>query len=675
MATKAGKLHLSDIKQGKQAWLVRVRVRPGQLAEAYSTELVQFRKRPYLSKGNFKFQRDEPPTIAFNPLQNRTLRGWHVTMSAQVYGLCKPKFTGLLKNQRPKYYSRFFTTKKAALRYVERINRYQDLPREVWDEQLPVVKRKPSIDLRDIGMERIGAIVPDISPVDLGALAYEPFTQEPPSADQLKALFTLADELTGGLFSKTFGTPEGAQEALNRTAQALLGLSTEASIVDSQAMMRALKNPAIGPRNHVSDPLDWLAFPSPIRRHEAEKAMSMVLKCECGQERQYPFYLGVVCELCGSKFALPEGEPELAQLDWDELKRKLEAEGGIRPTHLIAEMPLHPPIRLMDGMTNGVEPQRYLSIVRGKRRGPIGNEQFNIRSFGEIDFPMPPEHTGVTIAYQGVKPHATEDEYRYGVNMNLAFMQMPAIEEDPVYDALYREMRKRLPKVTYRLDTQGAPLNLYGDERNYKPFPDLNTLVGEDGILAAVPENWGGKAVILSIDSDPPLDAQGNRAEMIFDTGPHPAMFAYMAGRISQEECEHRIAESKKLVAAMLEGTMEQKPFVDNNPNNEWDPNLDGMALLAVEAGVINEDHYTLVRCRDDSTGFITAFQELSKKAPGDVLRRTTGPTDFMSNFAAENISGNWYVVTRDKRGRCGRMIDQEEYNRRLADNQEPTEE
>jgi CDGSH-type Zn-finger protein len=68
-------------------------------------------------------------------------------------------------------------------------------------------------------------------------------------------------------------------------------------------------------------------------------------------------------------------------------------------------------------------------------------------------------------------------------------------------------------------------------------------------------QRGGAQGVIVKILSDDeiPLDNVGNRADIILDAcSPHPAMFDLMAGKISQEECEHRIAESNKRVVEML---------------------------------------------------------------------------------------------------------------------------
>lgn len=514
-----------------------------------------------------------------------------------------------------------------------------------------------------------------------------------------------------------------------------------------------------GPRGHISD-ADVSLFKRPINEPYVSQPMESFtpppkLKCECGQERQYPFYLGVVCNLCNTKFEMRGAVPAPEPLDWDNLRENVDGHCGLPHMTLAAElpkerdyfgiwepnplalppMPTLPPIdpeklaemkKMWDKMrqlandltlvrikyqdltpeqkamvrqvsfddislSRGVEPMRGLSIIRGKRRNLTDNVkpvvssvtnwlmqelepkegEFNIRTAGEIDIPFPPENTGSKLSYYGVG---------LGMELNLSMMKVPEPQEDPTYDALYAEMRRRLPKVTYHIESE-KPLNLYGDEHNFKPFPDISTLPQDENGLILMPgsgsqgtkltDMFGGRGVVVRIDEDIPLeDSHGNRIpDFIFEPAmPNQAVLDYMSGKISLEECELRTAETNRRVAAMT------SEFVDNNPKNEWDPSLDGMALFAIESGVITEDQYTLIRCRDDSTGFITAFREYVKKGPRASYQPVGGPADFMSNFAAANLSGDWYITVRDKQRRSGRIIDKEEYERRMADNQ-PTEE
>lgn len=76
--------------------------------------------------------------------------------------------------------------------------------------------------------------------------------------------------------------------------------------------------------------------------------------------------------------------------------------------------------------------------------------------------------------------------YMYGTNMNVAFMSLPSVSEDGVMIS-----KSALEKLKFRIyETRivefGAgqfPLNLYGTKDNYKPFPDINDNIREDGVL------------------------------------------------------------------------------------------------------------------------------------------------------------------------------------------------
>ena len=76
--------------------------------------------------------------------------------------------------------------------------------------------------------------------------------------------------------------------------------------------------------------------------------------------------------------------------------------------------------------------------------------------------------------------------YMFGTNMNVAFMSVPSVSEDGVLIS-----RSALQKLKFRIyETRvvefGAgqfPLNLYGSKDEYKPFPDINGPIREDGVL------------------------------------------------------------------------------------------------------------------------------------------------------------------------------------------------
>jgi len=76
--------------------------------------------------------------------------------------------------------------------------------------------------------------------------------------------------------------------------------------------------------------------------------------------------------------------------------------------------------------------------------------------------------------------------YKYGRECNMAFMSHPAVSEDGI--AICRDVLPYFSFKTYetRVVEYGSKrfaLNLYGDENNYKPFPDIGDFIREDGIL------------------------------------------------------------------------------------------------------------------------------------------------------------------------------------------------
>lgn len=87
-------------------------------------------------------------------------------------------------------------------------------------------------------------------------------------------------------------------------------------------------------------------------------------------------------------------------------------------------------------------------------------------------------------------PNVTDEGgYKYGLEANIAYMSHPATSEDGVLisDAL-------LPRLGFRTyesrvvewGQKKFALNLYGDEHNYKPFPDIGHPIRADGVLMAL---------------------------------------------------------------------------------------------------------------------------------------------------------------------------------------------
>jgi len=86
-------------------------------------------------------------------------------------------------------------------------------------------------------------------------------------------------------------------------------------------------------------------------------------------------------------------------------------------------------------------------------------------------------------------PSVTEEgDYKYGVGVQVALMPLPGVIEDGVI--ISRQALKRFTTMGYGVRTLSwgknrYPLNLYGNEQHYKPFPDIGERIHSDGLLIA----------------------------------------------------------------------------------------------------------------------------------------------------------------------------------------------
>jgi len=91
-----------------------------------------------------------------------------------------------------------------------------------------------------------------------------------------------------------------------------------------------------------------------------------------------------------------------------------------------------------------------------------------------------------------VSPAVRENgEYGYGVEAEAAFMSMPGTIEDGFI--LSESFLKKMTPTAYSTlvgnwGRKTFPLNLYGDDTHYKPFPDIGDRIREDGVVFALRE-------------------------------------------------------------------------------------------------------------------------------------------------------------------------------------------
>lgn len=80
-------------------------------------------------------------------------------------------------------------------------------------------------------------------------------------------------------------------------------------------------------------------------------------------------------------------------------------------------------------------------------------------------------------------------DYALGVNANMLLCSHPDIAEDSVIisESLAKKMRYHVFEVkAIEFGSEYLPLNLYGDDENYKPFPEIGDMIGEHSVLAAL---------------------------------------------------------------------------------------------------------------------------------------------------------------------------------------------
>ncbi|HWT39877.1 MAG TPA: hypothetical protein VN081_01195 [Dongiaceae bacterium] len=84
-------------------------------------------------------------------------------------------------------------------------------------------------------------------------------------------------------------------------------------------------------------------------------------------------------------------------------------------------------------------------------------------------------------------PNITEEgDWMFGREANVVRMSIPGVIEDGV--VISRSFAKKLTTKGYETRSMSwgkkfYPLNLYGDENNYKPFPDIDEYIRDDGLL------------------------------------------------------------------------------------------------------------------------------------------------------------------------------------------------
>lgn len=117
---------------------------------------------------------------------------------------------------------------------------------------------------------------------------------------------------------------------------------------------------------------------------------------------------------------------------------------------------------------------------------------------------------------QGSPSINKQGNYMYGRECNVALMSVPGVAEDGIVvsrDLLSKFSFKTYERRVVEWGSKAYPLNMYGDDKVYKPHPDIGELVRPDGVLMALrgyDEDF--EAVEISINATQHLDNVFDRA-------------------------------------------------------------------------------------------------------------------------------------------------------------------
>ena len=138
-----------------------------------------------------------------------------------------------------------------------------------------------------------------------------------------------------------------------------------------------------------------------------------------------------------------------------------------------------------------------------------------------------------------------DSHYTYGKMLNLAYMSHPNVGLDGYVvsrDALPFFKFRIYEKRTFEFGSSEFPLNTYGDDHHYKPFPDIGDYVKESGLLAVLRRYDPVLAPALTSVRD------AQRIDYHFDT---PVFARTGVGRVVDVSVIESTNSTRRLPAAM----------------------------------------------------------------------------------------------------------------------------
>lgn len=139
-------------------------------------------------------------------------------------------------------------------------------------------------------------------------------------------------------------------------------------------------------------------------------------------------------------------------------------------------------------------------VYRGTQDNKVGYFQLNKHTVRSSEYGYPnkwmniPQLNKGNVIPQNMKlttspAHRGNNMYMLGTNLKIAFMSIPQVTKDAF--VISESAAKKLTsdgyeKISFKILPNQIPLDLYGNEDEYKFFPDIGEYVHDDGIICAL---------------------------------------------------------------------------------------------------------------------------------------------------------------------------------------------
>jgi DNA-directed RNA polymerase beta subunit len=217
----------------------------------------------------------------------------------------------------------------------------------------------------------------------------------------------------------------------------------------------------------------------------------------------------------------------------------------------------------------GYNPPVYTVLVEYEENGQLFLDYIDVETYrsthGFFGFTLTTTDEFNNLTYNSVIPKDTilaktaslsdSGAYKFGLNVNMAFMSHPSVSEDGfvvsksfIERAKFTSISKRIINIT----KDNIPLNVHGDETNFKFIPNIGEMVREDGLLCALRQrnDWFSisdlsNSNLREVDSTFDTSIYTNPGSVVIDVN-------VIRGNYNKSEFSSRMTEQLDNYASML---------------------------------------------------------------------------------------------------------------------------